>query len=147
MDERVIDVRLIEGLRAQGTDGRHAVIFDEPLAAGGSDQGLTPVQVFLASLGACAAITMRLYAQRKGWDLGDAQVKVHLVRPGGNATPRITQEITLSGALDAEQRQRLLEIAGRCPVHRLVDGPLETEERLVQGPSPEVRHARDLPQP
>ena len=133
MNERIIDVHLVEGVRAEGTDGRHTVAFDEPEDEGGTDTGLTPVQVFLASLGACAVITMRLYAERKGWDLRDARVRVHLVRPppGSKEQPRLTQTITLEGDLAEDQRERLREIAGRCPVHRLVDGPLETLEVLA----------------
>ena len=106
---------------------------DEPVADGGTDGGLTPVQLFLSSLGGCAVITMRLYAQRKGWDLKDAKVRVTLVRPepGEKFAPRLTQTITLEGDLDEAQRERLRQIAGRCPVHRLTDGPLETEEVLA----------------
>jgi putative redox protein len=131
MNERIIDVALVEGLRAHGTDGNHVMVFDEPIAAGGTDQGPTPVQAFLGSLGACAVITIRLYADRKGWDLKDASVKVTLTRPGGNETPRLVQEVHLEGDLDEAQRERLRVIAGRCPVHRLVDGPLETTEVLA----------------
>ena len=133
MSERIIDVGLVEGLRAEGTDGRHVVVLDEPLAAGGTDMGMTPVQLFLSAMGGCAVITMRLYAQRKGWDLADAKVRVTLVRPapGEKLPPRLTQEITLEGDLDDAQRERLRTIAGRCPVHRLTDGPLETEEILL----------------
>lgn len=133
MSERIIDVALVEGLRAEGTNGKHVVVMDEPVEDGGTDQGLTPVQLFLSAMGGCAVITMRLYAQRKGWDLRDAQVQVTLVRPnpGEKFAPKLTQAITLVGDLDDGQRERLRQIAGRCPVHRLTDGPLETEEVLA----------------
>lgn len=137
MNERIVDVILGDALRAEATDGKHVVVFDEPIKDGGTDTGPTPVQVFLSALGSCSVITMRMYARRKGWDLIDAKAKVRLVRPepGRAFTPRITQEITLEGDLDETQRARLLQIAGRCSVHRLVDGPLETEERFAR-PSP-----------
>jgi len=133
MNERIVDVTLREGLRAEGAYGRHVLVMDEPVEDGGTDAGLTPVQAFLSAMGGCSVITMRLYAQRKGWDLANATVRVRLVRPGPGEhfTPRLTQEITLEGDLDGEQRERLRTIAGRCPVHRLTEGPLETEEILV----------------
>jgi len=133
MSERIIDVALVDGLRAEGTNGKHLVIMDEPVDDGGTDLGLTPVQLFLSAMGGCAVITMRLYAQRKGWDLQDAKVQVTLKRPdrGEKFPPKLTQSITLVGELDDEQRERLRQIAGRCPVHRLTDGPLETEEVLA----------------
>jgi len=133
MNERIIDVALHEGLRAEATNGSHVLVFDEPVEDGGTDAGMTPVQAFLASLGACAVITMRLYAQRKEWDLKDAKVRVRLVRPerGSKEPPKLTQTIEIEGDLDEEQRERLRVIAGRCPVHRLVDSPLETEEILA----------------
>ena len=128
--DRVVNVRLVEGYRAEAGDGRHRVTLDEPEAAGGTDAGMTPVQLLLVALGGCSAITVRMYAQRKGWPLEDVSVDVKLYRPA-RETPRIVQEVTLVGPLDDEQRKRLCEIAGRCPVHKLVDGPLETEERLA----------------
>lgn len=133
MSERIIDVTLGEGLRAEGAYGKHVLVMDEPVEDGGTDAGLTPVQTLLSAMGGCSVITMRLYARRKGWDLKGARVRVRLVRPGPGErfAPRLTQEIALEGELDDEQRERLRTIAGRCPVHRLMDGPLETEEILV----------------
>ena len=128
--DREVNVRLLEGYRAEATDGRHVVTLDEPEDAGGTDAGMTPVQLLLTALGGCSAITVRMYAARKGWPLEDVSVDVKLYRPA-RETPRIVQEVNLVGALDDEQRQRLLDIAGRCPVHKLVDGPLDTEERFA----------------
>lgn len=128
--DREVNVRLLEGYRAEATDGHHVVALDEPKDAGGTDAGMTPVQLLLTALGGCSAITVRMYAKRKGWPLEDVSVDVKLYRPA-RETPRIVQEVKLVGALDDEQRQRLLDIAGRCPVHKLVDGPLETEERFA----------------
>ena len=129
--DRQVTVELVEGYRAEARAGTHGVTMDEPLDQGGTDQGPTPIQLLLTSLGGCSAITMRLYAERKGWDLRGAKVAVKLYRGKPKDTPRIVQEIELEGDLAEDQRQRLLEIAGRCPVHRLVDGPLETEERFA----------------
>ena len=126
-----VSVKLVEGLRAEATDGRHAVVLDEPVEEGGTDRGMTPTRLFLVSLGSCAVITARLYAKRKGWKLEGMEVKVRMERPGGDVPPRIEQEITLRGDLDDEQRERLRVIAGRCPVHRLVTEPVEMTERLA----------------
>ncbi len=133
MNERVAEVELVEGLRAEGRAGNHVVILDEPEKDGGTDQGPTPMQGLLAALGGCSVITMRLYAQRKGWKLEGAKARVRLVRPekGEKGPPKLTQEIELTGDLDDEQRERLRTIAGRCPVHRIIDGPVESEEILV----------------
>ena len=128
--DRIVNVRLIEGYRAEGTDGEHVVTMDEPADAGGTNAGMTPVQHLLLALGGCSAITVRMYAQRKAWPLDDVSVTVKLYRPQGE-TPRVVQELTFEGDLDDEQRERLRIIAGRCPVHKLVDGPLETEERFA----------------
>jgi putative redox protein len=129
-DASTIQVELLEGYCTRAGDTRHEVCLDEPAERGGTDRGLTPTQTLLVSLGSCAAITMRMYAERKGWGLTGAKVTVRLERPK-DGDPRITQEILLEGDLDAEQRERLRQIAGRCPVHRLVEGPLVMEERLV----------------
>ena len=133
MNERVVEVALIEGLHAEGRTEKHTVTLDEPVEDGGTDLGMTPMQAFLSAMGGCAVITMRMYADRKGWNLEDAKVEVRLVRPerGEKDPPRLTQTITLVGDLDDGQRERLRQIAGRCPVHRVVDGPLETEEVLA----------------
>jgi putative redox protein len=124
-----IRVRSLGGLRTEAGDGSHTVLLDEPIANGGEGTALTPRQVLLSSLGACTAMTLRIYAGRKGWPLGDVSVRVLLDEAPGTAR-RITQELTLGGPLDESQRSRLLEIAGRCPVHRLLEGPTEFEERL-----------------
>ena len=99
----------------------HRLIADEPQSSGGGDQGPTPTELLAASLAACTAITMELYADRKGWELGE--VEVHVDWPdslkGGN---RIDVKIRIPTELSDEQRQRLLVIAGKCPVHKLIAG-------------------------
>lgn len=127
-------VRTEGGLRAQATDGVTTSIMDEPAANGGTGTALGPSQTLLAALGGCTAMTLKLYAARKGWPLEDVRVRVSLAAPERTApdqTKRLTQRVELLGPLDGEQRQRLHEIAGRCPVHRLLEGPLAFEELLV----------------
>jgi putative redox protein len=102
------------------TIGAHRLKADEEADQGGGDTGVAPHEMLLGALGACTSMTLRLYAERKGWALRSVQV----VLSGGPADGAyaITRQITMDGDLDAEQRQRLLEIADKCPVHRTLTG-------------------------
>lgn len=129
----------------------HGFVVDEPSALGGTDQGPTPYDLLGAALGACTAITLRMYADRKEWPLDEVDVfvahdKVHAEDelPDDDGEPRrmdrLTREIRLTGALTDEQRSRLREIADRCPVHRT----LETGLRVDTAPEP-LRAETDQP--
>ncbi|SMR72864.1 putative redox protein [Aliiroseovarius halocynthiae] len=108
---------------------KHHTVADEPLAYGGTNKGMSPYGFLSAGLGACTSMTIRMYARRKGWPLEHVRVevshdKVHAQDAETGAKNRIDtfrREIHLTGDLDAEQRQRLLEIADRCPVHRTLE--------------------------
>ncbi len=95
--------------------GRHVLIGDEPQGeGGGQDVGPNPYALLLASLGSCTAITLRMYAERKGWLLTDVRVRLGLEK--SRTQRRITRRIALSGDLDEAQRARLLDIAERTPI-------------------------------
>lgn len=106
----------------------HALVADEPLKLGGTNQGPTPYELLAASLGACTSITLRMYADRKKWPLEAVTVrlthqKIHgkdceVCETNAPRIDRFDREIELEGPLSEDQRQRLLEIADKCPVHR-----------------------------
>ena len=115
--------------------GPHQLLADEASAAGGNDEGPDPYEFLLAALGTCTNMTLRVYADRKGWPLQDvhtvlSHVKSYVAGCADCEKPiamvdRIERRITLSGDLSAEQRERLLEIANRCPVHRTLTAKIE----------------------
>ena len=126
-----------EGLRTEVEAGEHELVADEPTSLGGTNAGPNPYDYLLAALGGCTAMTLRMYADRKGWPLESVTVRlsqdsIHArdceeceTREG--RINRIEREIELEGPLDEAQRRRLLEIADMCPVHRTL-----TSEVLVQ---------------
>ena len=103
--------------------GHHTVACDEPVARGGADSGPSPIGLLLAALAGCTSITLRMYADRKGWDLGQVQVSLELLRAG--TTDRVERTIRLGNALAPEQRARLLEIADKSPVTKMLRQGLE----------------------
>jgi putative redox protein len=115
--------------------GPHRWLADEPVAAGGLGSGPNPYDLLLGALGACTSMTLRLFADRKGWNLAKIRValnhrKVHAEDCADCEThtgqiDEITREIALEGELDADQRARLLEIAEKCPVHRTLHGEIK----------------------
>lgn len=119
--------------------GPHHVLADEPAAYGGSNKGLTPYGFLSAGLGTCTSMTIRMYARRKGWPLTHVSVDVtHDKVHGQDATAEtrskidsFTRKITLKGDLDDAQRQRLLEIADRCPVYQTLERSNHIETLLV----------------
>ena len=100
--------------------GGHRLVIDEPEEAGGGNEGPSPTRTVAAALAACTAITAEMYADRKGWDLGEVEVEVEM-EYGEASVPR-SFDVTLrvQGGLSDDQRDRLRAIAGKCPVHRLL---------------------------
>jgi len=138
------DERFLRGLYGQ----RHQMLADEPVEAGGSDLGPNPYELLLMALGACTSMTLRMYASHKGLALDDVEVRLRHARdherdceadaddPTGRIDARVERiecRIALTGDLSGAQRQRLLEVADRCPVHRTLEAGPRIDTRLDSG--------------
>jgi putative redox protein len=129
------------------TAGGESFIADEPASVGGLGSGPTPYELLSAGLGACTTMTLKLYAARKGWRLEQVAVEVVHVRDQGQTPPdRFIRRISLKGQLDAGQRDRLLEIADRCPVHEtlLAGARFETVEVPLAGCADAEEHMGEM---
>jgi putative redox protein len=105
------------------------IIADEPVERGGTDVGPSPGEFLMISLASCTAITLRMYADRKKWDV--AKIKVEIGSDKVNGKTIFMREIYLEGKLDESQRQRLLQIANSCPVHKTLTNPIEINTKLL----------------
>src|SRR4051812_41913688 len=106
----------------------HVIRADESLQSGGTDSGPEAFELLLASLGACTAITLRMYARRKGWPLDGVEVDAGFDATQGRRLVRMS--LSFTGALSPEQRARLLQIANACPVHKALTTGVMIETRL-----------------
>jgi len=115
------------------TVGQHQLIADEPLEVGGGNAGPEPFDYVMAGLGACTSMTLRMYAERREIALTHVSVSLshEKVTIEGVSRDRIERTITLEGSLTEEQRQRLLEIANKCPVHRALSQSLIIDSALA----------------
>jgi putative redox protein len=105
-------------------EGGHTIRVDEPVAAGGADTGPSPTRLVAAGLAGCVAVTIEMYAERKGWDVGAVEVDVD-VEYDDFAPLSFTVTLRLPAELSDEQRERLLVIASKCPVHKVLAGETE----------------------
>ncbi|MEU1415209.1 OsmC family protein [Streptomyces sp. NPDC005731] len=134
MTHRAVHVTEQAGLARLITVGPHRLIADEPAPAG-NDTGPDPIEVLLAALGACTSMTVRMYADRHAWPLRDVQVRLRLEQDG---EPAVVREILLDGDLDDAQQSRLMAVAQRCPVHRLLSAPPHLDTVQVEQPVADV---------
>jgi len=121
--------------------GPHLLQGDEPVSVGGSDVGPNPYELLLAALGTCTSITVRMYADRKQWPLESVHIELSYARVHADdcttcdkelkLVDGIEMELSFFGELSESQRQRLMEIANKCPVHRTLESPIPIRARLA----------------
>jgi putative redox protein len=129
------------GFAQQIESGSHRIASDEPAESGGTDTGPSPYDLLLAALGSCTSMTVAIYARHKNWPLKDVTVRlrhsrVHAADCADCETKegmldRIERDIHLTGTLTQDQREKLLEISNRCPVHRTLTSEIEIQTRLI----------------
>ena len=111
----------------------HHLVADEPADVGGDDHGPSPQELLAASLAACTAITVEMYAQRKGWDIGPIEVDCQYSPAERGCPTRFQLVVRLPDGLEDEKVQRLMQIAAKCPVHRTLEGEVMFDERVELG--------------
>jgi putative redox protein len=108
----------------------NTIIADEPPEIGGKDLGFSPKELLGSSLAACTSATLRMYADRKGWDLQEVNIQIDLEYNKEDNKTIINRKVELVGNLDDTQRERLLSVANACPVHKILSNPIEINTTL-----------------
>lgn len=111
--------------------GDHRLVTDEPADMGGDNAGPSPQELLAASLASCTATTIEMYANHKGWELGDVKVKVEYESAKRGAPTTFNVKLCLPQGLDDEQVRRITEIAAKCPVHRTLEGEVIFNESIT----------------
>jgi putative redox protein len=127
---RAISRRIGDRLRQPVEIREHELTADEPKDHGGEDSGPSPQELLAASLASCTAVTMEMYAVRKGWDVGEITVDVNYEPAHRGSPTRFEMTVNLSKEVPEEQRERLMQIAAKCPVHRTLEGEVMFEESV-----------------
>jgi putative redox protein len=104
----------------------HLIVADEPVANGGKDTGPTPTELVLSGLAACTASTLRMYADKKGWDVEriDLEISIHIEKTETGQISHLESIINITGNITTEEKTRMIEIAQKCPVHKLLSNPI-----------------------
>lgn len=114
--------------------GSQVIVIDEPTEVGGQDKGMRPGELLAGSLASCVAITLRMYADRKGWPVDSIVVHVDYAYDSQQNRSIFTTRLILNGDLDDDQRARMLEMADRCPIHKALENPADFETVLIADP-------------
>jgi len=125
-----VTARRTDGFKHQIKIRGHELLLDEPTDQGGEDAGPSPQEMLAASLASCTAVTMEMYAGRKGWDVSGLEVDCDYAPAERGSPTRFELVLRMPAHLDEEQRQRLTVIAAKCPVHRTLEGEVLFEERV-----------------
>ena len=121
----------VENLRHDVRVRSHTIIADEPADEGGTDVGPSPQELLAASLASCTAITMEMYAKRKGWNVAGLRVDVEYTPAERGCPTKFDLVMKMPAHLDEAQVERLQVIANRCPVHRTLEGEVAFDERVM----------------
>jgi putative redox protein len=108
----------------------HELLADEPEENGGEDAGPSPQELLAASLASCTAITMEMYADRKGWAVGELEVNVNYEPAQRGSPTKFEMQVRMPKELPEEQREKLMQIAAKCPVHRTLEGEVMFDETV-----------------
>jgi putative redox protein len=123
--------RRVDGRLEQDVEVRkHRLTADEPKDHGGQDSGPSPQELLAASLASCTAITMEMYAERKGWEVGEIAVDVDYEPAQRGSPTRFKLKFEFPKELPEDQRERLMQIAAKCPVHRALEGEVMFDETV-----------------
>jgi putative redox protein len=137
--EKIVHIQLTgQNYKTIMTAGRHEITADEPVSVGGQDLGPDPYDLLLMSLGSCSVITMKMYAERKKWDLKDVYIELRhrkeqatgSEKENGAMVDVIEKEMLTEGDLNEEQLEKLLEISKKCPVHRTLMNCVEIKSTI-----------------
>jgi putative redox protein len=136
MDQKINEVTAVLGNEPYTTTikmGKHTIISDEPVESGGAGMGPKAHDLLLSALVACTCITVRMYAIRKGWDLKSVEADARMERrtASGIQTTTVMQKLTFTGELNDEQKERLVFIACKCPVHKTLSPAMEIVTELA----------------
>jgi putative redox protein len=113
------------------SNAKHEVIADEPNSNGGADLGFSPSEILCSALASCTCITLRMYADRKKWDLEKVEVHIDMTKDAVQNSTNIYRQIKLFGNLTDEQKKHLMEIAEHCPIHKTLTNPIHIKSTLV----------------
>jgi putative redox protein len=127
---RAVARRVGDKLEQRIEIGDHVVTADEPESHGGEDSGPSPQELLAASVASCVAVTMEMYARRKEWELGPVVVDVDYEPSQRGSPTKFHMVVQLPAALPEEQREKLMSIAAKCPVHRTLEGEVMFDERV-----------------
>jgi uncharacterized OsmC-like protein len=148
MNDVRVKLALAEGFRTKIMAGTHALLADEPVKAGGTDEGMSPYELLLSALGACTAMTLKMYIERKQLPITEVEVllsfdRIHVddcescsddQKAEKKEIQHISRLIYVTGEVSAEQRERLLYIANRCPVHVTLHSDPHVDDALIVRP-------------
>lgn len=125
----MIQLKGVHNLVVKSTTRSHSILADTSIANGGQDEAMNPHEILETALAACTSITLKMYAKRKSMALDDVHVEVHTVSEGKESV--LSRKIHLVGALSAEDKSRLMEIADKCPIHKLLTSQITIQSESI----------------